>query len=266
MVQWISCKHQRPGAGPQDVSSYQFKFWSLSFELILRCRAQSVSLWLPRRSDSAGYPLNPSPLLPPISTREHAERSPYEPACDECYIAPNPPTACPPASSRDDGATDAAAPADAAAVRAAELAAAARLQLDQQQLDQQQLRQDKLDLEAVVAAASKASFEAAAAIATLEPHNPARAVDDSATRVGLNNPKAVCHLNALLQCLFMDVEFRRGIYGHADRTLVNSSVAVFEADVDGGCGQPAAKVLAAAATAADSVSSMSPSCASGKDS
>jgi hypothetical protein len=45
---------------------------------------------------------------------------------------------------------------------------------------------------------------------------------------------------------------------------------VFEADVDGGCGQPAAKVLAAkvlaaAATAADSVSSTSPSCASGKD-
>ena len=59
----------------------------------------------------------------------------------------------------------------------------------------------------VVAAVSKASFEAAAAITTLEPHNPARAVDDSATRVGLDNPKAVCHLNALLQCLFMDVEF-----------------------------------------------------------
>jgi len=156
--------------------------------------------------------------LPPISTREHAERSPYEPACDECYIAPNPPTACPPASSRDDGATDAAAPADAAAVRAAELAAAARLQLDQQQLDQQQLRQDKLDLEAVVAAASKASFEAAAAIATLEPHNPARAVDDSATRVGLNNPKAVCHLNALLQYSFstpsVPVHGRRVPQGH----------------------------------------------------
>ena len=58
---------QAPGAGPQDVSSYQLKFWSLSFELILRCRAQSVSLWLPRRSDSAGYPLNPSPLLPPVT-------------------------------------------------------------------------------------------------------------------------------------------------------------------------------------------------------
>ena len=62
----------------------------------------------------------------------------------------------------------------------------------------------------------------------------------------------------------MDVEFRRGIYGHADGTLVNSSVAAVEADVDGGCGQPAAKVLAAAATAADSVGSTSP-CASGKD-
>jgi len=69
VYQWISCKHQ----AQVQVSSYQFKFWSLSFELILRCRAQSVSLWLPRRSDSAGYPLNPSPLLPPVTT-DHPPR------------------------------------------------------------------------------------------------------------------------------------------------------------------------------------------------
>ena len=115
------------------------------------------------------------------------------------------------------------------------------------------------DLGSVVAAASKASIEAAEAIAALEPHNRVRAVEDTATRVGLDNPKFLCHLNVLLQCLFMDIEFRRGIYGHADGTLVNSIVAAFDANVDGGCGQPAAKALAAlAATAADSVGSTSP--------
>ena len=113
-------------------------------------------------------------------------------------------------------------------------------------------------LAVVVAAARMASLEEAAAMAKLEPHNPARDVDDSATRVGLDNPNSLCHLNALVQCLFTDVGFRRGIYGHADGTLVNSSVAAFEADVEGGCGQPAAKALAAAATAADSIGSTSP--------
>ena len=81
---------QAPGAGPQ-VSSYQFKFWSLSFELILRCRAQSVSLWLQRRSDSAGYPLNPSPLLLPVSTRCHSRCRLSPPLLPPLLLLPPPP-------------------------------------------------------------------------------------------------------------------------------------------------------------------------------
>ena len=100
------------------------------------------------------------------------------------------------------------------------------------------------DLAAVETAAEKAAMEAEKLLRGLEPRENVRG--DATAGTGLRNLWNTCYMNALLQCLHMNVGFRRGIYKWA-------AAATSVGAGGGSSGQPPpAEAVAAAASSGGS--------------